>query len=201
MIAAIRRPTYLSLVSRLSGSDYEQVLDVLRLAHGLDEEPFPDPVLAALRRLVPALAVSYHVWSVGGYRRSLAADEPAAVERVWSVYPLVRETDPLPGGPARRIEPPDPPIGRATRFSDLISLRAFRRLDLHGEVCQPLDVDYVMKLFLPGSGGEWSAFVFDREGRDFTERDRLILDVLFPHLVQLRDRPRIRSSFHQERPS
>ena len=193
MIAAIRRPTYLSSVSRLNGSDYEQVLDLLRLAHDVDEEPFPGPVLVALRRLVPAFAVSYHVWSAGGYSRSVAADEPAVVEQVWSAYPEVRETDPLPGGPAADIEPSAPPIGQATRFSDLIGLRAFRRLDLHAEVCRPLGVDYVMKLFLPGAAGEWSAFVFDRQRRDFTERDRLILDLLFPHLVQLRDRARIRS--------
>ena len=180
-------------MSRVSGSDYEQVLDLVRLAHDLDAEPFPEPVLVALRGLIPALAVSYHVWSVDGYRRFLAAEDPAAVEKVWSVYPQVRDHDPLPGGPGTGIEHFETPIGRATRFSDLIGLRAFRRLDLHAEVCRPLGVDYVMKLFLPKGAGEWSAFVFDRQARDFTERDRRVLDLLFPHFLQLRRRPRIRS--------
>jgi DNA-binding CsgD family transcriptional regulator len=195
VIAAIRRPTYLSSVPRLSGSDYEEVLDLLWLAQDIEgSDPFPEPVLAALRALVPALTVSYHVWGVGGYRRSLATDDRAAVEKVWSAYPQVREHDPLPGGPAAGVDRIVSPIGRATRFSELIALRAFRRLDLHAEVCRPLGVDYVMKLFLPADAGERSAFVFDRQGHDFTERDRLVLDVLFPHLVQLRKRARIRSS-------
>jgi DNA-binding CsgD family transcriptional regulator len=43
----------------------------------------------------------------------------------------------------------------------------------------------VMKLFLPNGDGVARGFVFDRGRRDFSERDRLMLDLLQPHFVSL----------------
>jgi hypothetical protein len=46
---------------RLSTSDYRNVLEVLREAGEVEGPvPFPQPVLEALRRLVPCDVVTYH---------------------------------------------------------------------------------------------------------------------------------------------
>ena len=49
-----------------------------------------------------------------------------------------------------------------------------------------------MKLFLPIRNGVTQGFVFDRNGRDFSERDRSVVDLLKPHLLQLEEGARLR---------
>jgi DNA-binding CsgD family transcriptional regulator len=78
------------------------------------------------------------------------------------------------------------------KLSDILSDRDFRRLDLYHYVCRPLGVDHVMKLFLPTRNGVARSLVFDRGGRDFSERDRAVVDVLQPYLLQLEDNARAR---------
>jgi hypothetical protein len=55
------------------------------------------------------------------------------------------------------------------------------------EPCAEFDSRRLMKLFLPARGGAARGFVFDRSRRDFTERDRLVLDLLRPHITSLCD--------------
>ena len=57
-------------MARLSEADVRQVLDVVREASLVDgPEPFPEPVLGALRRLVPCDVVAYHErWGRGAKR-------------------------------------------------------------------------------------------------------------------------------------
>jgi hypothetical protein len=52
---------------RVSGADYQAILDVLGEAAAVDRpNPFPVKVLDTLRRLVPCNLVSYHVGPIGG---------------------------------------------------------------------------------------------------------------------------------------
>jgi len=175
-------------MARLSPSDLGQALNFLREAESVTgPDPFPPRLLDLLRALIPSQAVSWHEWSFGGgsHYCAFSASEPVRTAAVWEVYSHYRHQDPLPGG-CPGAGPPSPTIvGRALKFSDFLSRRELSRLDLHAYVCRPLGIDYVMKLFLPNHGGVARAFVFDRSGRDFTERDRLMLDLLRPHLVSL----------------
>jgi DNA-binding CsgD family transcriptional regulator len=177
-------------MSRLSPSDFGQALDFLREAEDVTgDDPFPTRVLDRLRTLIPSDAVSWHEWSFAGGHEHVcvfSAREPADTTTVWKTYPRYRHQDPLPGG-CEGAGPPAPmTVGRALKFSDFLSMREFHRLDLHADVCRPLGIDYVMKLFLPNRGGIAHGFVFDRSRRDFTERDRLMLNLLRPHFVALR---------------
>jgi hypothetical protein len=53
-------------VPRLSGADYRGVLEVLAEAGAVrGSMPFPEPVLEALRRLVPCDVVAYHDSPIG----------------------------------------------------------------------------------------------------------------------------------------
>lgn len=170
-------------MARLSGSDYRGILEFVHAAGELEgSDPFPEQVLARLRELVPCDTVSYgdfdrhgHVWRTG----VRYAGEPRA-----------------PGTPATReahdrlayqypYRPWSPEATRPLRWSDLLSRREWHALDLYWEVCRPLDGEYELELWLATPDGVAGGFAFDSFKRDFSERDKLVLDTLQPHLVQL----------------
>jgi DNA-binding CsgD family transcriptional regulator len=106
---------------------------------------------------------------------------------VWDAYPQVRQDDPLAGWAARGSPLPDREwLGRALAISDFISDREFRRRGLYAEVCKPLGVRAVLKVFLPTGRAAGASLVFDTTRSRFTETDRLTLERLIPHLGQLR---------------
>jgi DNA-binding CsgD family transcriptional regulator len=168
---------------------HEALLDFL-LEAVADEgtTPFPANVLAGMRRVVRCEAVSYLEWSPQELlESSLAADDPASILPVWRAYPQVRHDDPLTGGCEHGSSLPNGEwLGRALAISDFISDREFRRRGLYAEVCKPLGVRAVMKVFLPTGGAAGASFVFDTTRSRFTETDRLTLERLVPHLGQLR---------------
>jgi DNA-binding CsgD family transcriptional regulator len=181
-------------VATLRHSDLQGVLGFLHEAGAeTGPDPFPPPILGHLRTLVPSDAVSWHEWSLDGERSryEVASVDPARTATVWEAYAQFRHQDPLPGGGPWPSRPPAL-VGRTLKMSDFLSDRRFRRLDLYGYVCEPLGVQHVMKLFLPLRDGVARSLVFDRGGRDFSERDRLVVDVLRPHLVQLEERAKTR---------
>ncbi len=177
-------------MTALTGSDYRGVLDVLRVAHeGDDGVPFSGDMLAALRRLIPSAVATSHDWDPAlGHRHVVDGADRADVGPLWSLYHRVSDQDPFPAPPrgvARRVVP----LGVACRFSDVLSLRQFRRLDLHAEICRPLGINDVMKLFFAVGETGVSNLVLDSQ-RAFSDRDRVVLDVLAPHLALIRQRCR-----------
>jgi DNA-binding CsgD family transcriptional regulator len=150
--------------------------------------PFPATVLAGMRRVVRCEAVSYMEWSPQELLEfSLAADDPASILPVWRAYPQVRNDDPLAGGAPRGSSLPNREwLGRVLAISDFISDREFRRRGLYAEVCKPLGVRAVVKVFLPTGRATGASLVFDTTRSRFTETDRLTLERLVLHLGQLR---------------
>jgi DNA-binding CsgD family transcriptional regulator len=150
--------------------------------------PFHADVLAGLRKVARCEAISYREWSVQELLEfSLAADDPESIFPVWRAYPQVREDDPLPGwAPQGSPLPKREWLGRTLAISDFISDREFRRRRLYAEVCKPLGVRAVMKVFLPTGAATGASLVFETTSTRFTETDRLTLERLVPHLGQLR---------------
>ena len=159
--------------------------------------PFPADVLGGLRRVARCEAASYWEWSPQELLElSLAADEPESIMRVWPVYPQVRQDDPLPGGARQGGPLPDHEwLGRALAISDFISDHEFRSGGLYAEVCKPLGVRAVMKVFLPTGGATGASLVFDTTRSRFAETDRLTLQRLVPHLAQLRRNAHARRTY------
>jgi DNA-binding CsgD family transcriptional regulator len=157
-------------------------------------DPFPPSILESLRELVPSASVSWHEWSVedGHVRINVASEDPGQTVSVWQAYSSFRHQDPLPGGCAGVGRCPPPIVGSTVKLSDLVESRAFRRTGLYAEICRPLGVDNVMKLFLPVRRGLARSVVFDRCGRDFSERERDVVDQLRPHFVHLETAARTR---------
>ena len=181
-------------MTTLVARDYRGALEFLRAAYENEEPaPFPTHVLGVLRGLIPSSIVTYREWDdcSGSYAHWASGVDIEDVEQIWDRYPAVRSQDPLPGvcprGDARV------PTGTAFQFSDFLSQRRFRRLELYHDVCRPVGTNYVMKLFLPLDGRS-GGFVLESERRDFTPRDRGVLDLLAPHLVLVRRRKQAEAS-------
>jgi DNA-binding CsgD family transcriptional regulator len=170
-------------VARLSGSDYRGILEFVHAAGEVEgSDPFPVHVLARLRELVPCDTVSYgdfdrdgHAWRTG----VRYAGEPRA-----PVTPAIHEAY---GRLAYQYpyRPWSPEARHPLRWSDLLSRREWHALDLYWEVCRPLDGEYELELWLATPDGMAGGFGFDSFERDFSERDKLVLDTLQPLLVQL----------------
>ena len=159
--------------------------------------PFPAHVLAGMRQVVRCETVSYWEWSPGELlERSLAADEPEGIMQVWAAYRHVRHDDPLPGGASDGSPLPDRAwLGEVLTISDFLSDRQFRSGGLYTEICKPLGVRAVMKVFLPTGGTTGASFVFDTARSRFTDSDRLALQRLIPYLVQLRRNAHARNAY------
>jgi DNA-binding CsgD family transcriptional regulator len=152
------------------------VLDVLYEAGAVEGTvPFPDPVLHSLRQLVPCDVVTYHAQPGGGTPAIARAGEWC---RDWT--PQMREVD------ARTWHQDGlTPTWGARKVSDNLSRREFRRLELY-DVSRLLGIEFMMRLWLDPDGADGARLEFDREEKDFDERDRAVLDLLLPHLARLR---------------
>jgi DNA-binding CsgD family transcriptional regulator len=73
----------------------------------------------------------------------------------------------------------------AHKLSDFVARRQLHRLEIHAEFFRPNGVEYELELGLPAPPWHTKVFGFDSGIRDFGERDRLLLDLLRPHLVSL----------------
>lgn len=174
------------------------MLDFVLLAAEEDgARPFPEPVVDALRRVVPCDTAVYRAWSTERIvdRSSAPRDLAAARWTVWEEYPRFRDDDPHPS------EPPVPAperTGRPLVLSEAVGARWFRKTGLYSQLMQPFGVRDVLKLFLSTPRGG-SAFVLDTSARGFTHDDRTLLTRLAPALVQLQRNATLRGATQDER--
>ena len=141
---------------------YEALLDfLLEAVSDQGTTPFPAHVLDGMRRVVRCETVSYREWSPEEQLElALASDEPEATMQVWPRYRHVRHGDPLPGGARNGSPLPDREwLGQALTISHFVSDRQFRSTGLYAEMCKPLGVRAVMKVFLP-TGGATAAHLY-----------------------------------------
>jgi Bacterial regulatory proteins, luxR family len=192
-LAAIRRSSYLRVVASLSHRDLRNALELVHAAssvHGSD--PFPQPSVDLLARVVPAEFIGYYEWDNQARYRPIRAVEFPVV----SVPPEVAEARmeycrsyPL-SILVRRSET------RALKISDFVSLRELHRLDYYDSVLQPFRIEHQMRLWLSAPAGISRVFYFSRRGAhgDFGERDSSLLELLRPFLVAIRERFELRQA-------
>jgi DNA-binding CsgD family transcriptional regulator len=166
-------------VPSLSTREYDSALGVVAAAsRGSSAEPLPTPVLESIRRLFAADTVGYfegrpwdrvhrRVWIVGDYKPWTRAEQTLNDE--------LRFQNPLLPTPAT--------IGRAWRMTDRMTLDAYRRTDLYNLLGRAHDIEYSMDYWMRAPDGIVRGLSFDASTRDFSERDRDLLDVLGRHLA------------------
>jgi DNA-binding CsgD family transcriptional regulator len=170
-------------VTALSSGDAERLLRFVAQAETTDDDPpFTVEFLVDLQKLVPADWAGYG--EVDRVRRrsgvAVESDEydiPRPDPLFWS---QIADTHPVRLAHARGHP-------GALRISDFLTRRQLRASGLY-EWFGLYGVDHVLELQLPSPLWRTKSFYFDRRGgRDFTERDRQVLDFLRPHLKRLWD--------------
>ena len=184
-------------MSSLSERDASAALAFVSELKELDEPlPFPPRLLARLQNLIPSDVVGYneldpakrrsilHVWRNADGEEAVTGRNHEPLPELWW---RLRETHPLCG---YRMASGDWTTAR--KVSDFATLREFRRTPIYdafyrgvsGGVSSHPPVDYWLDVGLAAAPAKTRVFLFLRhKRRDFDERDRLIADLLQPHLA------------------
>jgi DNA-binding CsgD family transcriptional regulator len=104
----------------------------------------------------------------------------------------------LPDGPRRfaRIRDHHPVLrhfersrhGGARKLSDFVGGRArYHRLPIYQEFFRPAGIEHQMSIALPSTGPRLVRITLNRAGGDFSERDRLVLDLVRPHVAEAQE--------------
>lgn len=169
-------------MERLTQRELQTFLALVRDCYRLrDRESFVTHLLHELPRLIPAEIATYSQISLDqGRLLDATRVEPSHVEfsgcrkifeRLLGEHPVF----------AYRQRTRD---GHALKLSDFLTQRQFLRLGLYCDFFHPLGVEYEMTATLVFSPSVRITISLDRGGRDFSERERLLLNLLRPHLVQ-----------------
>ena len=172
-------------MSVLASSDAERLLRFVAEAERIgSDQPFTGELLVELGRLIEADWVTYtevdHI-----RRRSLMyvprpGDEDDESDLDDDDWALMNEH---PVCQRWRKDGRSRPL----RMSDVITQRELNRNRFYDQYFRPWGIKYELKVRLPSSP-PWHAqtFMFNRKlGRDFTKRDRLVLELLTPHFTRL----------------
>ena len=158
------------------------MLEFLGDASSVDgPDPFPRPVLESLRRLVPSDEIAFD--ELDRVRETVLWEEIFPGETDGPEEPTywdVRDQHPV----CRHHETAGE--FHALKISDFLTRSELRRTDIYWGWFHPWGVEYQMSVGLDAPLSHTKVFLFSRAGgRDFTERDRAVLDYLRPHLANL----------------
>jgi len=167
-------------MERLGQRDLEVLLSCLREIYGqLDLDSFATKMVSTLPKVIPSEWTSYN--EVDAQSRTIT----------WAMDPF--PSDFLEGTQIFERHIPEHPLinhyqrtgdGRAVKISDFLTRSQYHRLGLYNEFYRRLEVEHQMAVILPSPPPLVIGVAVNRNGRDFSERDRLLFDLLRPHLVQ-----------------
>jgi hypothetical protein len=141
---------------------------------------FRTGILPGLRRLVPCDVATYNEVEPRQRAISLADPEDAldALADPGATLARLGEQNPLISYYASTRD------GRAYKISDFIGLAEFHELDIYREAYSKLRVEHQMAFALPSQPTVVIGLALSRERKDFSERDRTVLNLARPHLIQ-----------------
>ena len=179
-------------MAAVAPSEAERLLRFVAEAESIGgDQPFTGDLLVELGRLIPADFVSYSELDRVRRRDLLYVDRPGDAEEadagdldvLWNV---VIEEDPV------CVAHQAGHVG-ALKLSDFLSRAEFHDTRVYDLWYRQWGVEYTLAVAIPSPLWHTKTLMFDRTGsRDFTERDRLVLDLLQPHLARLWNAARTR---------
>src|ERR1700736_6754640 len=142
-------------------------------------DDFPRRAMAGIGRLIASDIITYNEIDTRR-QRAFFVQEPTESINARQTYTFERlaHQHPLISHYARTRE------SQPRKISDFLSLTEFRRLDLYQEFFRAVGINYQMAVTIPSSNGLVIGIALNRARRDFSERDRSVLDLVRPHLVQ-----------------
>jgi DNA-binding CsgD family transcriptional regulator len=178
-------------VRTLAERDVKALLSVVAELAVLDDvRPFPTALLRRAGDLIGGADVAYseldrlrqrsifQASSDGDESDAPFDDESRAYFRLANEHPVC----------SRRTAADD--WTSVLKVSDFSSRREFERTEIWDELYRDNDVRYWIDVGIAPTGPQTRVFIFTRSDRDFDERDRLVLELLQPHLQQRYDRTR-----------
>ena len=173
----------------LSERDASALLRFVSELHGVgDALPFPPPLLARLRQLVPSNKAAYseldpvaqasvlQVWHTpdgDGVEASAGGQDDEGSASLWWE---LRRTHPVCGYRQATGDWTTP-----FKVSDFTTLREFRRTPIYDAFYRGV-LDHWLDVGLAATATRTRVFILTRHGgRDFDERDKLVLELLRPH--------------------
>lgn len=183
-------------VPRLAETDCSRLLEFLRASYAaLDRSAFRTHVLAALRKLIPCDIVSYNEVN------------PSVSQVIWLTDPGDAIEFPDSTGTFNRHIPEHPLIrhyarthdDRVLKISDFLTRTEFHRLGLYNEFYRRVGVEHQMACVLPAPPPVVIGIALNRSRPEFDERERRLLQLASPHLVQAFKNACIVSEMRDER--
>lgn len=165
----------------LARGDAERLLRFVAEAETLGgDDPFTSELLVELGRLVEADWITYLESDYLGHQLFVASrtGEESDVEVSEDFFEVDLNESPIT---RRRLEG----YFGALRVSDFLTQRELHRTRFYDVILRPFGVEHAMGLDIPAPPTHWKTFCFERSARAFSERDRLVLDLLQPHLGRL----------------
>ncbi len=168
-------------MERLTHRDLRAILEFIRQCYAIrDLDHFPAHVISVLPKVVPSEITSYNEANPRKQRMSSLEHPLDAVNFPDCRMILDRH---LPEHPLL-VHFERTRADHAFKISDFLSRRKFRRLGLYNEFFRRLGVEHQMAITLPTPPPLVIGIALNRSGPDFCERERLLLNLLRPHLIQ-----------------
>jgi DNA-binding CsgD family transcriptional regulator len=178
-------------VPSLSRNDAEDLLRFVGEAESLGgDQPFTEELLVELGRLVRADWVTYCELDRVRRRNLLQVtrpDDSYEDDGDTIFWDFVCEVHPV-------CVRHQAGVFDALKLSDFVSAGELHDTRLYDLWFRPWEIEHELNVAIPSPHWHTKTFLFDRtrESRDFTERDRLILDLLRPNLARLWEAARTR---------
>lgn len=167
-------------MTNLTRRDLRLLLDTTtQFYHPDDLNGFRTEALTALARLVPTDFITYSETNLRP-RQAVIVTEPAEIHSAGDLGTWARymHQHPICQHMGRSRD------GSARKLSDFLTQRQFQRLALYQEFYRPVQAEQQMVIRLGAPVPLVVAFTLSRRRPDFSERDRLLLNLLRPHLMQ-----------------
>jgi DNA-binding CsgD family transcriptional regulator len=180
-------------MAALARGDAERLLRFVAEAESIGgDEPFTAELLVDLGRLVPADQLSYS--ELDRVERRNLGDVARPGNAEWGgtcdsddelFWDVVMEENPVS---LRRRQG----FVDALKVSDFLTQRELHRTRLYDIRFRPRSLEHTLYVGIPSPLRHTKTFIFDRKRGEFSERDRLVLNLLQPHLSRLWQAARIR---------
>jgi DNA-binding NarL/FixJ family response regulator len=156
-------------------------MECLRSTYAVrDLRSFQEHLLSGLQKMVPSEVNAYNEVNLRTQHNEVIYDRPETValrqsEEIFDRYipehPVIAYTKNKRGhGPVK--------------LSDFVSQSQFHRLGLYQEFFRPIRIEDQMIMSFPSPRPVVIGIALNRNHRSFTERDRLLLNLAYPHLLQ-----------------
>jgi DNA-binding CsgD family transcriptional regulator len=165
--------------TQLVESDYQLLLSCIEGLHRCRRlEDFPKDSLAELQRLVPSRLVCY---AEIDYKRNRAVnvfDPPMPYAKPPEVWMRSLHDHPVLNYFKTTGD------GQAIKISDFVDEAEYHQLDVYRTIYKNTGAEDQMGFGVQVDGGFVLGYAFDRGERSFVERDRILLNLIRPHVIQ-----------------